>query len=76
MWLVLLFDTSYLVPARYTIDVILYDWNKSGNVMFYDCCTALRFELEHGPASVHLKHRFNDWGNAVLQCVTRERETL
>ena len=67
----MLFDTSYLVPGRYTIDVILYDEDKSGNVMFYDRCTALRFELEHGAASVHLKHWFKDWGNAVLPCVTR-----
>ena len=70
----LLFDTSYLVPGHYTIDLILYDEDKSGNVMFYDRCTALRFELEPSAASVHLKHWFKDWGNAVLPCVTRERK--
>ncbi len=64
-----LFDTSYLVPGHYTVDVILYDEDQGGNVMFYDRCTALRFQLEHGVNSVHLKHWFKDWGNAVLPCV-------
>lgn len=65
------FDTSYLVPGHYTVDVILYDEDRSGNVMFYDRCTALRFRLEHGANSTKLKHWFKDWGNAVLPCVTQ-----
>ena len=64
------FDTSYLVPGHYTVDVILYDQDQSGNVMFYDRSTALRFRLEHGANSTKLKHWFKDWGNAVLPCVT------
>lgn len=63
------FDTSFLVPAKYTVDVILYDEDKAGSVMFYDRCTALRFTVEHSEKSVSLKHWFKDWGNAVLPCV-------
>ena len=62
------FDTSYLVPGRYTVDVILYDEDQVGNVMFYDRCTALRFSVEHGKKSVKLKHWFKDWGYSVLPC--------
>lgn len=60
------FDTSYLVPGHYTVDLILYDEDELGNVMFYDRCTALRFRVEHSAASIHLHHWFKDWGNAVL----------
>ncbi|MBQ2724508.1 MAG: ATP-binding cassette domain-containing protein [Clostridia bacterium] len=67
-----LFDTSFLVPGRYTVDVILYDEDKSGNVMFYDRTAALRFEIRHGEQSVKLKHWFKDWGNAVLPCVEKK----
>lgn len=63
------FDTYFLVPAKYTVDVILYDEDKSGSVMFYDRCTALRFTVEHSEKSINLKHWFKDWGNAVLPCV-------
>ena len=65
------FDTSYLVPAKYTVDVILYDEDKTGNIMFYDRATALRFTVEHGDNSIKLKHWFKDWGNAVLPCVEK-----
>ncbi|MEE1061567.1 MAG: polysaccharide ABC transporter ATP-binding protein [Ruminococcus sp.] len=65
------FDTSYLVPGHYTVDVILYDEDHEGNVMFYDRCTALRFVLEHSDDSVKLKHWFKDWGNAVLPCISQ-----
>lgn len=67
------FDTSYLVPGRYTVDLILYDEDQSGNVMFYDRCTALRFSVEHGEQSVKLKHWFKDWGHGVLPCVEKRR---
>lgn len=63
------FDTSYLVPGKYTADIILYDEDKSGNIMFYDRATALRFTVEHGEKSLKLKHWFKDWGNAVLPCI-------
>lgn len=63
------FDTSYLVPGKYTVDVILYDEDKSGSIMFYDRATALRFNIEHGEKSLKLKHWFKDWGNAVLPCI-------
>ena len=66
-----MFDTSYLVPGHYTIDMILYDQDQAGNVMFYDRCTALRFGVEHGEKSVKLKHWFKDWGYGVLPCLKR-----
>ena len=66
------FDTSYLVPGHYTIDVILYDEDQSGNVTYYDRSTALRFVLEHSEESIKLKHWFKDWGNAVLPCITKD----
>lgn len=69
-----IFDTSYLVPAKYTVDVILYDEDTAGNVMFYDRVNALRFTVEQSDESVHLKHWFKDWGNAVLPCVTKISE--
>ena len=67
-----IFDTSYLVPGHYTIDIILYDEDQEGNVMFYDRCTALRFVLEHSDESLKLKHWFKDWGNAVLPCIIKD----
>lgn len=63
------FDTSYLVPGKYTVDVILYDEDQSGSIMFYDRTTALRFTIEHSDKSTKLKHWFKDWGNAVLPCI-------
>ncbi len=63
------FDTSYLVPGKYTVDVILYDEDKSGSIMFYDRMTALRFSVEHSDKSIKLKHWFKNWGNAVLPCI-------
>lgn len=63
------FDTSYLVPGKYTVDIILYDEDKSGSIMFYDRTTALRFTVEHSDKSIKLKHWFKDWGNAVLPCI-------
>ncbi len=63
------FDTSYLVPGKYTVDVILYDEDQAGSIMFYDRTTALRFTVEHSEKSIHLKHWFKDWGNAVLPCI-------
>ena len=68
------FDTSHLVPGKYTVDVILYDNDDAGNVMFYDRTTALRFTVEHSDESVKLKHWFKDWGNAVLPCVEQIKE--
>lgn len=70
------FDTSYLVPGKYTVDIILYDEDRLGNVMFYDRANALRFTLEHSEESVKLKHWFKDWGNAVLPCVTKLTEEM
>lgn len=69
-----LLDTSYFVPGKYTVDIILYDEDEAGNVMFYDRTNALRFTVETSDESVKLKHWFKDWGNAVLPCVTKITE--
>ena len=64
-----IFDTSYLVPGKYTVDVILYDQYDSGSILYHDRATALRFSIEHSDKSLKLKHWFKDWGNAVLPCI-------
>lgn len=69
----MIFDTSYLVPGHYTVDVIFYDEDEMGNIMFYDRTTALRFIVEHGEESLHLKHWFKDWGNGVLPCIAQSK---
>lgn len=63
------FDTTYLVPGKYTVDMVLYNEDESGNTILYDRTTALRFTIEHSDKSIKLKHWFKDWGNAVLPCV-------
>ncbi len=63
------FDTSYLVPGKYTVDVMLYDEDKSGSITLYDRVNALRFTVEHSDKSLKLKHWFKTWGNAVLPCI-------
>lgn len=66
------FDTSYFVPGKYTVDVILYDEDHTGNVGFYDRCTAMRFNVEHSDESIKLRHWFKDWGNSVIPCIERK----
>ncbi len=66
-----MFNTDYLVPGKYTVDVILYDEDNNGSVVFYDRVNALRFTIEHSDKSIKLKHWFKDWGNAVLPCVEK-----
>lgn len=68
------FDTTFLVPGNYTVDLILYDRDEEGNVMFYDRATAMRFELIHSEQSIKLKHWFKDWGNAVLPCISEVKQ--
>lgn len=65
------FDTSYFVPGKYTVDVILYDEDEAGNIEFYDRCTAMRFNVEHSDESLNLRHWFKDWGNSVLPCIEK-----
>lgn len=64
-------DTSYFVPGKYRVDIIFYDEDEAGNVMFYDRCTALLFTVSHSDESISLKHWFKDWGNAVLPCIEK-----
>ncbi len=65
----LTFDTSFLVPGKYTVDFILYDEDNSGNILFHDRATCMRFSVEHGDNSKHLNHWFSNWGYAVLPCL-------
>ena len=62
-------DTSYLVPSKYTVDIVLYDEDENGNVMYYDRCEAVRFEITHSEESLKLRHWFKNWGNAVIPCI-------
>lgn len=70
----LVFDTASLVPGKYTVDFILYDEDESGNILFHDRVTCMRFSLEHGDNSANLKHWFSDWGYAVLPCLKQGKE--
>lgn len=63
------FDTKYLVPGRYALHFKLYDEDQTGNAAYYDQCKGIVFVVEHSDSSIHLKHWFKDWGNAVLPCI-------
>lgn len=63
------FDTKYLVPGRYALHFKLYDEDQSGNAAYYDQCKGIVFVVEHSDKSIHLKHWFKNWGNAVLPCI-------
>ncbi len=69
-----IFDTSYLVPGKYTVDVTLCEENLDGRGTYHDRCTALRFSIEHNKESEKLRHWFKAWGNAVLPCVEQVEE--
>jgi lipopolysaccharide transport system ATP-binding protein len=62
-------DTAYLVPSKYTVDIVLYNEDENGNVMYYDRCEAMRFEIKHSEDSTKLRHWFKNWGNAVIPCI-------
>lgn len=64
-------DTSYLVPGKYKTDLILYDEDKHGNIMYYDSTDTLRFVVEHSDKSTKLKHWFKEWAMAVLPCIEK-----
>lgn len=63
------FDTKYLVPGRYALHFKLYDEDQVGNASYYDQCKGIVFVVEHSDKSIHLKHWFKNWGNAVLPCI-------
>ena len=67
-------DTSYLVPGSYTLEHVFYDEDKVGNVAYYDRCESMRIEILHCEESIKLKHWFKDWGNAVLPCITENKQ--
>lgn len=69
-----LFDTKYFMPGRYTLHFKLYDEDYIGNVVYYDQCTGIRFNVEHTENDTHLKHWFKNWGNAVLPCIEQIKE--
>lgn len=63
------FDTSFFVPGSYKTNFKLFDEDVAGNGAYYDQCKGLVFVVEHSDNSIHLKHWFKDWGNAVLPCI-------
>ncbi len=65
------FDTTHIVPGKYTVDLKLYDEDDVGHVVYYDQCRGMSFTVEHSDESIHLKHWFVDWGNAVLPCFNK-----
>ncbi len=65
------FDTKYLVPGRYALHFKLYDEDQAGNAAYYDQCKGIVFVVEHSDSSLHLKHWFKNWGNAVLPCIEK-----
>ena len=68
------FDTKYLVPDKYTVDVTLCEENIEGKGTYHDRCNALRFSVEHNKESEKFRHWFKAWGNAVLPCVEQVEE--
>ena len=66
-----MFDTNFFVPGKYYVDILLYDEDNAGGVMYYDKCTSFLFNIEHSSESIHLKNWFRDWGNAVLPCIEK-----
>ena len=71
-----LFDTRYLVPGRYKTSFKLFIDDENGNGEYYDQCAGIVFSVEHSEESIHLKHWFKDWGNAVLPCITQITEEM
>ena len=69
-----IFDTSFLFPGKYSVDLKLYNEDDIGNVVYYDQCRGMRFTVSHSDDSKHLKHWFADWGNAVLPCIKKIEE--
>ena len=69
-----IFDTSFLFPGKYSVDLKLYNEDDIGNVVYYDQCRGMRFTVSHSDNSKHLKHWFADWGNAVLPCIKKIEE--
>ncbi len=65
------FDTRYFVPGRYKTSFKLFDEDVAGNGAYYDQCKGIVFSVEHSDKSIHLKHWFKDWGNAVLPCIEK-----
>ena len=63
------FDTAYFVPNHYKMDILLYDTDADGNVMFYDRTFCMKLKIQHSDKSLNLKHWFKDWGNGVFPCV-------
>lgn len=68
-----LFDTTSLIPGKYNVFFFLYDTDDIGNVVYYDQCNAMRFEVIHSDHSLEFKTWFGDWGNAVLDCVKPDK---
>lgn len=67
-------DTTYFVPGSYYLNLKLYNQFDEGNVVTYDTCEALAFTVEHSDKSVHLREWYNNWGSAVIPCLSYVEE--
>ena len=65
------FATSYFVPGKYAMDIILYDEDRFGNVIFYDSTDVLKIDIQHSEESLKLNFWHKGFGRAVLPCVTQ-----
>lgn len=64
-------NTDYFIPGRYRVNLKLYDEDNNGNVSYYDQCLAFNFVVAVNDKSIHLRHWFSDWGNAVIPCISK-----
>lgn len=63
------FDTKYLVPGGYYLNISLYNEDESGNVEHYDGVLTLFFDIHNSEVNKHLAHSRNVFGNAVIPCI-------
>ena len=67
-------DTQYFVPGSYIPNFKLYSQDGQGIVVTHDTCEALCFTIEHSEKSVHLREWYNNWGSAILPCLSYGEE--
>ncbi len=63
----LILNTSLLIIGKYSVDLILYDDDASGNIVFHDYCTAFSFSIiENSEIPKNLKKWYPNWGYSIL----------
>lgn len=63
------FDSKYLVPGDYHLNITLYNEDVQGNVEHYDGVFALYFEIISSDESRHIAHERNIYGRVVMPCI-------